>query len=158
MPKFKNSSTKLTVKGFTLIELVVVVGIIGILAVIVTSYLGTARNKGDDTRRVADIKQIQTALGLYYDSHQNYPPTLNLLVTDNDIASLPIPPSGTGETSYKYSALGNGSNCNDYHIGVTFEDVSSTILNSDTDAVAGSVCDESASDFSGADPVYDVKP
>ncbi len=146
-------------KGFTLIELVVVVGIIAILVMIIVSYLGEARNRGDDARRIADIKQIQTALGLYYSSHQNYPSNLNLLISSGEIPSIPIPPNNPyGETSYKYAALGSSSNCNDYHLGSTLEDEDNIVLSGDADAVASAVCNGSAPDFSGDDPVYDVKP
>ena len=60
-------------KGFTLIELLVVIAIIGILSSIVLASLNSARKKGRDARRVADIKQIQLALELYYDANSNYP-------------------------------------------------------------------------------------
>src|SRR3990167_4452603 len=56
-------------KGFTLIELLVVIAIIGILSSIVLASLNSARQKGRDARRVSDIKQLQLALELYYDSN-----------------------------------------------------------------------------------------
>ena len=53
-------------KGFTLIELLVVVAIIGLLASIVVVSLGSARKGGRDAKRLADLKQIQTAAELYF--------------------------------------------------------------------------------------------
>ena len=53
-------------KGFTLIELLVVIAIIGILASIITGSLASARARGRDAKRVADIKNIELALKLYY--------------------------------------------------------------------------------------------
>lgn len=60
-------------KGFTLIELLVVIAIIGILASIVLASLNSARQKSRDARRVADIKSIQLALELLFDTCNGYP-------------------------------------------------------------------------------------
>lgn len=64
---------KLRNAGFTLIELLVVIAIIGILASVVLASLNTARQKSRDARRIADLRQIQTALELYYSSNNSYP-------------------------------------------------------------------------------------
>ena len=61
------------IKGFTLIELLVVIVIIGILATLATVTLSSARGKARDARRVSDVKQIQTALELYYSDTSTYP-------------------------------------------------------------------------------------
>lgn len=60
-------------KGFTLIELLVVISIIGLLSVLAVVALNTARSKSRDAKRVADIKQIQTALELYSGDRSGYP-------------------------------------------------------------------------------------
>lgn len=60
-------------KGFTLIELLVVIAIIGLLASIIVASLNTAQQKGRDARRISDLKEVQLALELYYDSNGNYP-------------------------------------------------------------------------------------
>src|SRR5512145_815622 len=59
-------------RGFTLIELLVVVAIIGLLSTIAIVAMSSARAKARDTRRLADIKQLQKALDLYYDSNGSY--------------------------------------------------------------------------------------
>ena len=60
-------------KGFTLIELLVVIAIIGLLSTLAVVALNNARMKARDARRVADIKQIQTALELYFNDVGSYP-------------------------------------------------------------------------------------
>ncbi|MEK7648542.1 MAG: prepilin-type N-terminal cleavage/methylation domain-containing protein [Patescibacteria group bacterium] len=60
-------------KGFTLVELLVVVAIIGLMAGIATVSVNSVRSKARDARRVADIKQIQNALELYYSDSGTYP-------------------------------------------------------------------------------------
>ena len=68
MKQQKNSK-----KGFTLIELLVVVAIMGMLAALAVIALNNARARARDARRVSDIKQIQTALELYYLDNNTYP-------------------------------------------------------------------------------------
>ena len=63
-------------KGFTLIELLVVVAIMGLLATLAVVALNQARSRARDTRRVADVKQIQTALELYYMDSYGYPASI----------------------------------------------------------------------------------
>ena len=60
-------------KAFTLIELLVVIAIIGLLATLSVLALNNARAKSRDAKRVADIKQMQTALELYFNDKQSYP-------------------------------------------------------------------------------------
>ncbi len=64
--------------AFTLIELLVVISIIGLLSTIAVVSLNTARSKARDTRRIADIRQIMTAMQLYYQDNGAYPNTGSL--------------------------------------------------------------------------------
>jgi len=64
-----------TNKGFTLIELLVVIAIIGLLSTLAVVALNSARQKSRDSKRVADIKQVQTALELYFADNNGYPET-----------------------------------------------------------------------------------
>ena len=62
-----------TSPGFTLIELLVVISIIGLLSTLAVVALSSARAKTRDTKRLADIKQLQTTLDLYYEKYGSYP-------------------------------------------------------------------------------------
>lgn len=65
--------TKSNNKGFTLIELLVVIAIIGLLSTLAVVALNSARQKSRDSKRVADVKQVQTALELYFADANGYP-------------------------------------------------------------------------------------
>ncbi len=60
-------------KGFTLIELLVVIAIIGLLSTLAVISLNNARAKSRDSKRVADVKQMMTALELYFNDFNGYP-------------------------------------------------------------------------------------
>ena len=124
--------------GFTLIELLVVIAIIGVLASIVLASLNNARRKSRDARRVTDVKQLQLALELYFDSVGQYPATLSLTVPLY-IPVEPKDPIGVA-VSYPYfplltsagTACGAGV-CLYYHIGANLEDQTTAGITSDAD-------------------------
>jgi len=62
-------------KGFTLIELLVVISIISLLSSVVFSALGNVRASGRDSKRLADLHQMQLALEMYYAEKGSYPYT-----------------------------------------------------------------------------------
>jgi prepilin-type N-terminal cleavage/methylation domain-containing protein len=59
--------------GFTLIEILVVIAIIGILAVIGLSELRGAKESARDSVRMSDLAQLRLALNLYFDDSDAYP-------------------------------------------------------------------------------------
>ncbi len=60
-------------EGFTLIELMVVILIIGLLATIVVQNLRSATDKAKRVKAQADIAQIKSALDRYYLDNGSYP-------------------------------------------------------------------------------------
>lgn len=114
-------SKRLQAKGFTLIELLVVIAIIGLLASIILASLNTAQQKGRDARRISDLKEVQLALELFYDSTGNYPIQGSALSATPSASSLPSglaptyisqlptdpsqPSSGSSAYYYQYESL-----------------------------------------------------
>lgn len=59
--------------GFTLIELLIVIAIVGLLSAMIFFTLNDARAKARDTRRIADLRQIATALEAHINATGGYP-------------------------------------------------------------------------------------
>lgn len=114
-------------KGFTLIELMVVIAIIGLLASVVMVALNNARIKSRDAKRIGDIRQVLTAMEMYYNDNQFYPSAAanqvsNITTLKNDLVpkymsimpTAPIPadncnPSGLGGNDYYWAGNGAGT-------------------------------------------------
>jgi prepilin-type N-terminal cleavage/methylation domain-containing protein len=64
---------KSQIRGFTLIELLMVITIISVISSVVLASLSIAREKSRNIRRLSDIRQIETALELYYNEFGRYP-------------------------------------------------------------------------------------
>ena len=105
---FKTFSSK--ARGFTLIELLVVIAIIGILASIVLVSLNSARGKGRDAKRVADLQSFVNQVegtDSNADTHLQFsgcatagPNTLHSCTTPNGAAYLdPSDAAGTPGTA-----------------------------------------------------------
>lgn len=100
---------KIRSKGFTLVELVVVIAIIGILAAIV--LIGLSRYQADarDARRVSSVTAIAEALEKYYDLNGEYPGCNALQQSGSTVATqtlkgistttLVTPQAGSGTTN-----------------------------------------------------------
>lgn len=149
-------------KGFTLIELLVVIAIIGILSSIVISSLSSARRSSRDARRLADIKQISSALELYYQNFTEYPTCLvpgtgcsTTLQGSGFISPVPTNPSGG---NYSYAGLDpDGLDvCSSYHLGVSLENRTHKSLSTDDDGTPDTICSGSNSDFSGVSNMLGV--
>ena len=80
-------------KAFTLIELLIVIAIIGILAGILFVSIGqTPLIKSRDSKRVADLQNLRTALTLYYSDKNSFPDALATLKTGSYIPEVPLDP------------------------------------------------------------------
>jgi type II secretion system protein G len=148
-------------KGFTLIELMTVVAIIGILASIVTVSLVSSRAKGRDAKRVSDIKTIQLALETYYNDNGYYPVNLTNptpTFSPDYLGKIPVDPKDD-YTPYTYVPWGISASqiCTPtnnppigYHLGAGLEDSSNAGLKQDRDWVQKTTTNcGNATDFDG---------
>lgn len=72
---------------------------------------GSGYSGGDDAKRIADIRQLSTALELYYNDNGGYPPSLAIIAPMYiaAIPSAPLPPLGNcteGNNKYSYQPAG----------------------------------------------------
>lgn len=97
-------------KGFTLIELLVVISLIGILSTLILANLNSARERSRDVARKSDLRNIQTALRLYYNDAGGFPVSLPtwgdpwIVGTTTYMNILPKDPIST--QSYRYTQPG----------------------------------------------------
>lgn len=76
-------------KGFTLVELMVVISIIALLTVVVMFSVSAARSKGRDAQRISDLKTVAVALELYHAKYGTYKVT-NSGANDGGIGWLSV--------------------------------------------------------------------
>ncbi|MFA5024841.1 MAG: prepilin-type N-terminal cleavage/methylation domain-containing protein, partial [Patescibacteria group bacterium] len=120
--------------AFTLIELLVVIAIIGILATVSIISLTNARAKSRDAKRAGDMKQVQTALELFFNDKNRYPTaaewstgqifstsTIGTSTYMQVVPSAPTPADGTcsvSYNSYNYMPIDDGNKyCVDFCVG-----------------------------------------
>ena len=99
-------------RGFTIVELLIVIVVIGILAAIVIVAYSGVQNRAKDTMRTSDIVSVQKALELYRVDNGTYPSvgtdnigyavsTLSGALVPIYLARLPNDPN-TSLTNYQY--------------------------------------------------------
>lgn len=79
-------------RGFTLIEIMVVIVILGILGSFVVPNIMGSTERANTQKAVSDITALETQLKLYKMDNYNYPSTeqgLESLVSETDIEPLP---------------------------------------------------------------------
>ena len=145
-------------KGFTLIELLVVIAIIGILASIVLASLQSARERSRDARRIADLKQLQLALELYFDAQTSpaYPDVdyagLAAELEPDYIQKISTDPLGAA-SPYKYCRVDAAA----YYLEATLENTNNPALSNDALDAAPASCSSNGDTLVGTDPEYDVR-
>lgn len=111
--------------GFTLIELLIAISIIGILSTLILANLQDARVKARDTQRKNDLKQVKTALRMYYNDYQGYPTgsgEIGSIAWGNPFTvgtitymkALPLDPLYTAGYTYFYTGSANNESFSIY--------------------------------------------
>jgi len=139
-------------KGFTLIELLVVITVIGLLSSMVLVGLSGVRSQGRDTRRIADLRNAQNALEIYFNKQNTYPPANTwdnleqaMIQATIGVSKLPRDPLSRAPYQYAYFVSADGLH---YVLSVTLENRDSQALRDDVDTpafVGGTAC---------GDPIY----
>ena len=117
-------------EGFTLLELLIVIVIIGILAVLIVPNLTAGPQRARDSQRKSDLRNVKTALETYFNDNNQYPSSANYAalstpLTPTYIKTLPVDPKGgtTAAPIYTYTATCSGtpSTCTSYALTATLE-------------------------------------
>lgn len=125
MLRKKSSTAKQS--GFTLIEVLIVIAIIGILIGLSAVAYQAARAAGRDTKRKADLGQISGNLEIYRTDCGQYPATITFGSSlsgcgNTYMALVPSDPS-SGTRIYRYSQL----SVNSYELCTSLEQGSGTV-------------------------------
>lgn len=76
------------VEGFTLIEMLVVIAVVGILSAAVLTALGPARNKAKDSRIISAINQVRAVAETLYDGDYGVLPSGAVVETEANFGRL----------------------------------------------------------------------
>jgi general secretion pathway protein G len=86
--------------GFTLVELMIVMAIIGVLAVVaIPSYIGAVRQAREAVLK-EDLHVLRNAIDSYTADKQKAPQTLDELIQDGYLRSIPVDPMTRSNTTW----------------------------------------------------------
>lgn len=108
--------------GFTLLELLIVIVIIGILALLIIPNITSAPKKARDTQRKTDLRAVQKGLEEYFTSNNAYPAALTALSDTTTgspiIKTIPTDPKNASPFVYTFT---NGTPTGGYTLKACLE-------------------------------------
>lgn len=109
----QNSKFRILHSAFTLVELLIVISIIGVLVTIGLVSFRNSQARARDAQRKSDLKQISSALELYYSDYGKYPNSITFgsEFTDNKTVYFKILPDDPNSSlNYVYRIVDSGTN------------------------------------------------
>jgi general secretion pathway protein G len=89
------------IAGFTLMELMIVMSLIVILAGIGLAVYGNSVTRAKEATLKEDLFQMRDAIDQYYADKNKYPDTLEALVTEKYLRSVPVDPFTASADSWQ---------------------------------------------------------
>lgn len=133
----KKSNVLSLSKGFTLVEMLIVIAIIAILASVALVSVGGVRQSARDTKRVSDISKMQQNLEVFYSRTGMYPTVAEFNAPFTTEANFKDPLG----VSYSYGVYANNQK---YVLGAVMEGGTSAMNEAneldDDPSGAGAVC------------------
>jgi type II secretory pathway pseudopilin PulG len=159
---------KKTMSGFTTLELLVVIFVMGVLIALVLAGFGGGRERTRDSIRIAGVNNMVLIVEQFRSICRHYPVSIDDITnpiycsTYNPVPELALdqlirePPELPDGDEFYYAAYAANQNrsefCTGFHIGVRLEGSQNTALEEDDDADGQPIsvlCDGSTNDFEG---------
>jgi type II secretion system protein G len=152
-------------RGFTLLEMLIIITIIGVLVAIGLTNYTDVQVRARDTKRKNDLASLQEAVELYHLDYDTYPASALIAwggsFTDDNgtvyMAEVPQDPSGN---SYVYEYLSDGDGYRLYTTleNVNDEDFSGWYYSAGVDCEADNTCNYVVTSTNVPDPTPQVAP
>jgi len=134
-------------KGFTLVELLIVMVIIGILAGAMLLVMGPGKDKANATKIVSNLRSMKAAALMYYSDHNDWPTSISDL---NDYMDRPV--SADGEIVEAYTI--DSSDSEDVYIKAALGDGGFRSKLADMASESGLYGDTNGTSYTSEDAVY----